>query len=212
MGNILRGVPVAPDGEWAGTFLGLLNPYSILVGLVSASFFVLHGALYLRLKTEGALAERLGRWIPRLWIAFAAIYSLATAASVVTSPFLFEGVLANPLFLILTALLLAALIAVPLFHRAVRPGYAFLASSTTVLAAILVAAVSLFPRLVPSSLGLANSLTIYNAASSHLTQTVMLIIALVGVPIVLAYTAFIYWIFRGKVRLDDGIYGGGPAR
>ena len=208
VGNVLRGVPVTAEGEWAGSFVGLLNPYAVLVGLTSLAFFTLHGALFLRLKATGNLFERLGRWIPGLWLAFAVLYAGATAASALVSPFLFEGVLGNPLWLALTALLVAAAAAVPLLHRAGRAGLAFAASSATIVLGILVAAVSLFPRLVPSSLSPANSLTIYNAASTPRTLGVMLVIALLGVPVVLGYTVWVYRVFRGKVVLDGEGYGG----
>jgi cytochrome d ubiquinol oxidase subunit II len=206
VGNVLRGVPVTAEGEWAGSFLGLLNPYAILVGLVSLAFFTLHGALYLRMKATGELHERMGRWIPGLWGAFAALYAAATVATVYVSPFLFEGALRNPLWLAPAVLVVAACAAIPLLHRADRPGLAFVASSTTIVAAILAAAASLFPRLVPSSLGLEKSLTIYNAASTPRTQTVMLVIALAGMPIVIAYTIWVYRMFRGKVALSGEGY------
>ena len=206
VGNVLRGVPVTPEGEWAGSFLGLLNPYAVLVGLVSLSFFTLHGALYLRMKVGGALHERMGRWIPRLWGAFAALYAAATAATAVVSPSLFEGVLRKPLWIVPAVLVVASCAAIPVFHRAGREGLAFVASSATIVFAILAAAASMFPRLVPSSLGLEHSLTIYNAASTPKTQGVMLVIALLGMPLVLGYTIWVYRTFRGKVLLSGEGY------
>jgi cytochrome d ubiquinol oxidase subunit II len=207
VGNVLRGVPVTADGEWAGSFLGLLNPYAILVGLVSLSFFTLHGALYLRMKAEGELEARLARWIPGLWVAFVALYATATVATVFVSPFLFEGAGRNPLFLALTVVVVASIGAVPLLSRTGKAGSAFTASAAAITTMILVAAVSMFPRLVPSSLDLANSLTIYNAASSPRTLTVMLVIALLGMPLVLGYTVFVYRLFRGKVQAGGEVYG-----
>jgi cytochrome bd ubiquinol oxidase subunit II len=199
VGNVLRGVPVTAEQEWAGSFLGLLNPYAILIGLVSLAFFTMHGALYLRMKATGALEARMARWITPLWAAFAVLYAAATAATVVVSPFLFQK-LGNPLWIVLTVALLVALLAIPVLSRQGRAGAAFAASSATIACMILVAAVSAFPVLVPSSIDLANSLTAYNASSSKLTLTVMLIIALIGVPLVLGYTIFVYRQFRGKVQ------------
>ncbi len=197
-GTCCAGCRSTAEQEWAGSFLGLLNPYAILIGLVSLAFFVMHGALYLRMKATGALEARMARWITPLWAAFAALYAAATAATVVVSPFLFQK-LGNPLWIVLTVALLAALLAIPVLSRQGRAGAAFTASSATIACMILVAAVSAFPVLVPSSIDLANSLTAYNASSSKLTLTVMLIIALIGVPIVLGYTIFVYRQFRGKV-------------
>jgi cytochrome d ubiquinol oxidase subunit II len=199
VGNVLRGVPVTAHQEWAGSFLGLLNPYAILVGLVSASFFVMHGALWLRLKAEGALAERMKAVALGAWGAFVALYACATLATVAVSPFLFQKT-GSPLFWILSAAIVASAVAVPLALRSGRDATAFLASAATIVFAILVTALSAFPVLVPSSIDLAYSLTAYNASSSPRTLTVMLVIALVGMPLVIGYTAFIYTIFKGKVR------------
>ncbi|HYG68308.1 MAG TPA: cytochrome d ubiquinol oxidase subunit II, partial [Anaeromyxobacteraceae bacterium] len=120
----------------------------------------------------------------------------------------------NPLFLILTALLVAAIVAVPVLSRRGRAGAAFLASATAIVAMVFVSALTMFPRLVPSSIDLANSLTVYNAASSKTTLTVMLVIALVGMPLVLLYTAFVYRVFKGKVVGGGEGYAGAvrPAR
>jgi cytochrome d ubiquinol oxidase subunit II len=208
VGNVLRGVPVGPGFEWQGSFLGLLNPYAILVGLVSAAFFVMHGALYLRMKTEGDLAHRMGRVALGAYGAFVLLYAAATAATVAVSPFLFQKT-SSPLFWALTALLVVALVAVPVATRSGKRGLAFVASSATIALMILVAALSAYPVLVPSSLGLGNSLTIYNASSTPRTLATMLVIALVGVPIMLGYTIWIYRVFKGPVRPADA-YSAGP--
>ncbi|HET7754623.1 MAG TPA: cytochrome d ubiquinol oxidase subunit II [Anaeromyxobacteraceae bacterium] len=200
VGNVLRGVPITQRQEWAGSFLGLLNPYSILVGLVSASFFVMHGALWLRLKSEGALAERMKKVALGAWGVFVALYGVATFATVAISPFLFQKT-REPLFWLLTALIVASAATVPLALRAGRDRLAFVGSAATIVCAILVTALSAFPVLVPSSIDPAYSLTAYDSSSSPRTLTVMLVIALVGMPLVIGYTAFIYTLFRGKVRV-----------
>jgi cytochrome bd ubiquinol oxidase subunit II len=87
-----------------------------------------------------------------------------------------------------------------------RPAYAFLRSSATILAMVFLLGVALFPCLVPSRPTPANSVTVWNAASSPTTLTIMLVIAVVGMPVVLTYTAAVYWTFRGKVRLDEHSY------
>jgi cytochrome d ubiquinol oxidase subunit II len=207
VGNVLRGVELEAGARYTGTFLGLLNPYSLLVGLVSLALFVLHGALYLRLKTEGALADRLARWVMPLWVAFVVLYAAATVASVATAPHLFTVLPGRPLFWVFMAVLVGALAAIPLLNRAGRSRAAFLASAAMIVAMIGEGAVSLYPRLVPSRLGLDHSLTIYNASSTPRTLGVMLVIALIGMPLVIAYTAIIYRIFRGKVGGGEGHYG-----
>ncbi|HZZ83814.1 MAG TPA: cytochrome d ubiquinol oxidase subunit II [Anaeromyxobacteraceae bacterium] len=210
VGNILRGVPLTAEHEWAGSFLGLLNPYAVLVGLVSLAMFVMHGALYLRMKSEGALYDRMGKVAVGAWVVFLALYAIATGATFLVSPFLFEKVAGSPLSWVLLALLLGGLATIPRATRAGKSGTAFLASSAVIVAAIFLAAVSMYPRLVPSLGWLGNSLDIYNSASSPKTQMVMLVIALLGMPLVIAYTVVIYRVFKGKVRPGQA-YGAEPT-
>jgi cytochrome d ubiquinol oxidase subunit II len=208
VGNVLRGVPIgpAPEFPWQGSFLGLLNPYSILVGLTSCAFFLMHGAIYLRMKADGELSDRLGRIAVVAFVAFLALYAAATAATVAISPFLFTRV-GSPLFLLVAALLAASIAAVPVLVRTGRKGLAFVASSAAITFMVLVTAISAYPVLVPSSTALANSLTIYNASSTPRTLATMLVIALVGVPIMLGYTIFVYRVFKGKPRVGEGYEG-----
>ncbi len=206
LGNILRGIPIDEHGVFQGNFFTLLNPYAVLVGLVTLVFFTMHGAIWMAMKSEGALQARMAAWIDRSWIAFVAVYVLATLVSVLFQSHLFAGIFSKPLFYVFALVLVAAIAYLKL--AAGRGAYlrAFLASATTLLAMSGLVGVSLFPRLVPSSLDAAYTLTIYNASSTPRTLTVMLVIALIGMPVVIGYTAYIYWVFRGKVELDEHSY------
>jgi cytochrome d ubiquinol oxidase subunit II len=206
VGNVLRGLPIEADGSLNVPFLALLNPYALLIGLLGLVMFVMHGAAFLAVKTEGDLQQRMARWTNGAWMAFVVVYVVATIATFFVSPFLFEGVLGNPLFWIFFLLLLASVVYIPVANRAGKFCRAFLASSATIAAMIGLTATSLFPRMVPSSLDPANSLTIYNASSTPRTLTVMLIIALIGMPLVIAYTAWVYRVFAGKVLLEEEGY------
>jgi len=203
-GNILRGIPIDQDGAFTGSFLGLLNPYAILLGLLSLSMIVMHGAAYMTLKVDGLLQARMARWAIGGWAATAVLYLAATLATMFVSPVLFEGMVTNPLFYVLLALLLVAIPLAPASLQSAKYGRAFVASGVLLASMIAMAGISLYPRLVPSLTDLDFSLTIYNASSTPRTLTAMLIIALIGVPIVLAYTAFVYWVFRGKVQAEEG--------
>ena len=134
------------------------------------------------------------------------LYVAATIATFFVSPFLFDGVLGNPIFWLFFVLLLVSILYIPVATNAARYWAAMLASSLTILSMIGLAAVSMFPVLVPSTLDPAYSLTAYNAASTPKTHTVMLVIALVGMPIVIAYTIFIYRVFKGKVVITEDSY------
>jgi cytochrome d ubiquinol oxidase subunit II len=206
VGNILRGIPIDGDGVFQGSFLGLLNPYSLLVGLVTLSLFTMHGGLYLCMKTEGEHRDRAVSVANAMWIVFVVLYFVSTVATFFVAPSLFEGLLGNPLFWVLFLILLAAILYIPIAAKAQKYFCAFLSSSSAILAMIGLAALSMFPKLVPSSIEPIFSLTIYNASSSQRTLTVMLVIALIGMPLVIAYTAYIYRIFKGKVVITPESY------
>jgi cytochrome d ubiquinol oxidase subunit II len=203
VGNILRGIPLDGGGAFTGSFIGLLNPYALLVGVLIMAAFAMQGTAYLCLKARGELLARMERLMPRIWMVFVFVYLAATLATIAASPYLFDGAPAKPLFWIFCALLLASIAAVPAAAVRKRHLGTFLATSATILSMVGVTGVSLFPTLVMSSTDPANSLTIYNAASTAKTLTVMLVIALVGMPIVIAYTAYIYRVFKGRVIITE---------
>ncbi|UCH64275.1 MAG: cytochrome d ubiquinol oxidase subunit II [Fidelibacterota bacterium] len=206
VGNILRGIPLNEEGVFTGSFPGLLNPYSLLLGLLSLTMFTMHGAAYMTLKTNGELRERMKRWASRAWIVFAALFILSTFATFLISPYLFEGAPGKPLWWLFLILFLGSMIYLPVVEKKEKYLHAFLASSLVITGMIGLAAVSIFPRLVPSITDLAYSLTIYNAASTPKAQRVILIIALIGMPLVIAYTSYVYWVFKGKVELSEKGY------
>ncbi len=166
----------------------------------------MHGAIYMTLKTDGVQQERMSNWANKTWIAFVVLYILATLATFFTAPYLFDGLLKNFIFWILFLAMFGSIIYIPIALKANKFGRAFLSSSVMIGVVILLFAISLFPRLVPSSIDLANSLTIYNASSTQRTLSTMLIIALIGMPFVIGYTIFIYRVFKGKVLISSDSY------
>ncbi|MCP4723705.1 MAG: cytochrome d ubiquinol oxidase subunit II [bacterium] len=206
VGNILKGMPVQEDGVIYITLLAILNPYALLIGVLSFVMFLMQGAAYLTLKTEGEQLERMAAIVTKSWMVYVVLYIIATISTYFVSPFLFEGVLSNPLFWIVFILLLGAVVYIPVAVKAKTFGRLFLCTSGAIALMISLMGVSLFPRLVPSTLDLANSLTIYNASSSQNTLYVMLIITLIGMPMVIGYTIWIYKIFRGKVVIGENSY------
>jgi cytochrome d ubiquinol oxidase subunit II len=206
VGNILRGIPIDGNGMFTGNFFTLLNPYSILVGVLSLILFTMHGSIYMTMKSSGNQLERMKNIAPRLWITFIIVYVLVTLYSFFAAGFLFASILSNPLFWILFILVLIAIIYIPVALKSEKFGRAFFSSSLTIACMIGLMAISLFPRLVPSLTDLNNSLTIYNASSTDRTLFTMLIIALIGMPFVIGYTIFIYRAFKGKVQLGGESY------
>ena len=205
LGNVLRGVPVNEAGEYTGTFLGLLNPYAILVGLTSLAAFTMQGAIFLAHKSEGAMQGHVATLVPTLWGGTLALFLATMAASLAAWHFL-SAALTSPLSLALGALAAVSLIAVAILARRKRFGSALVASSTAIGSMLALAGACLFPRLVPSSIDLAYSLTAYSSSSTQGTLTAMLVIALIGMPIVIAYTIYVHWVFRGKVTGGEADY------
>lgn len=204
VGNILAGLPINEAGDYTGTFLGLLNPYALLIGVVGLAMFLTHGALYLAMKTEGDLRERFVKWGVRGWMVWVFLYVVATAVSLVVHPALFEGLMGNPIFWVLVVLTLGSLAVIPVLAVS-KTFVAFLASSTSIAGMTGLGLLSLFPNLVPSTLNPAWSLSIHDS-STRLTLLVMLVIALIGMPLVIGYQFYIYRVFRGKVTAADGYH------
>jgi len=208
IGNIVRGVPIGVDGEYAGTFLTLLNPYSLLIGVLGLTMFVTHGAAWAALKTEGALQQRavavrsVAQWV------FAALFVVATIATLVMVNDRPTPVLGTVVGWIMIVVVAAGLIWTRLAIARSQDGPAFVGNAVTMVGLVGLLAVGNYPALVPALDTPQRSLTIYNSASAHLTLEVMLIIAIIGVPIVLAYTALVYSKFRGKVSTETTDGGG----
>jgi cytochrome d ubiquinol oxidase subunit II len=202
LGNIARGVPLGPDHEYAGTFGDLLNPYALLVGVTTLALFMMHGAIYVRLKTVGKLHDATKRWVQNTIIFFVVMYAVTTMATLLYNPHLGEPIAARPYLFALPIIAVLAIANVPreIYHG--RDFLAFLSSCVAVAALLALFGVGIYPNIVRSLGDPAYTLTIYNAASSQKTLGIMLIIALIGMPLVLAYTVTIYWIFRGKVSPD----------
>lgn len=206
VGNIMRGVPLTADGEFAGTFLSLLNPFALVIGLLSLAMFTTHGGLYMALKSDGTLREDMIAAAGKGWIGWSALYVVATVTAFFAAPGLFEDALKSPFNWIGFLAVLGALAYIPIGARGPKPLFAFLASSVAIIGQIVLVGNGLYPNLVPALNDATLSLTIANSSSTPRTLTTMLVIALTGVPIMLVYTFFIYRVFNGKVQLDEHSY------
>ncbi len=208
VGNVIRGVPLHGNMEFAGNFFTLLNPFSLLVGITGLAMFVTHGAIYLVMKTNGPVQERARRWAYGAWTALLVLVILTIIAARLEAPARFQG---KPAIVWLVPLLtLAFMVLTRLQLARGRPGLAFLFSALTIVGLMGQFGVGCYPYLLPARnqvdiLGY-SGLSIYNASASQLTLLVMLIIALIGVPIMLAYTSYIYYAFRGKVVVEEEGY------
>ncbi|XHR29992.1 MAG: cytochrome d ubiquinol oxidase subunit II [Chthoniobacteraceae bacterium] len=206
LGNIALGVPLDADHEYAGTFLGLLRPYPLILGVTTVALFAMHGAIYGVLKTEGTLHEKLRSWANRCVAIFVVCYILVTVATLLWVPHMTETLGAYPWLYVVAVFNALAIANIPREINRGRDFSAFLSSCLAMVALMTLFGIGMFPNMVYSMPTPENSLTVVNAASSQKTLWIMLIIAIIGVPLVLTYTAVIYRIFRGKVRLGPMSY------
>ncbi len=205
-GAVVSGVPLGPDQEIRTNLLELLTPFALLVGLATVAMFAMHGAIYLIMKTEGDLQARCKRYLIYLMGGFVVINTLlVVVATALSLPFT-DRYLAQIWPVIFPAAALAAMGAVWWFVQRALYFYAFMSSSLMILLLLVAGGVGMHPNLLISSIDEAYNLTIFNAASEENTLTVALIIALIGMPFVLLYTAGVYYIFRGKVSVDSTSY------
>jgi cytochrome d ubiquinol oxidase subunit II len=207
VGNGMAGIQLNDRAAFTGTVLSLLNPYALMAGLVVVSMFAMHASIYLFLKLPaGPLRDRVRQWMWHTWGLFLVLYILGSIFTVGMIPRATANFAHHPWAAAVVVLNVLAVANIPRSVFAGRPVQAFISSSMTIVALVFLFGMALWPNLVTASNDAANSLTIYNAASSPNTLRVMFIIALIGMPFVLAYTITVYWTFRGKVSLGKHSY------
>lgn len=194
-GNIVRGVPIGEGFTYTGGFFDLLNPYALLGGLVTFTLFATHGAAYLSLKTVGEIRERAHALVPKLGLA-AAVLAVAFLAWT-----LLDAGEAVPWAT--GAIAALALVGALGAARAGRDGWAFALTGLTIVAATATLFVVLYPAVLPSSTDPAWTLTVDNASSTPYTLKVMTVVAVIMTPIVLAYQAWTFWVFRRRIGTRD---------
>ena len=192
--NLIQGVPIDAKMHFAGTFFDLLSPYTLVGGVAFLFVFIFHGAIYLNLKTEGELRIR-SRQAALTSGIVAALSCLALVGLTYAKTDLFKSAAAGGALCAAIATFLTAYALMKLN----RSGWAFGLSGLTILLTTAGFFLGLFPRLIVSSLNPAWSLTIHNAASSPYTLKLMTVAAFILVPVVLAYQAWSYWVFRQRI-------------
>jgi cytochrome d ubiquinol oxidase subunit II len=200
-GNIFRGLPMDQTG-YHGSFFALLNPYGLLTGALFVLLFAVHGALYVSVKTGGALGERGQKTARRLWPWLLVVAVVFLGASKFATR-LFDNYLQWPSLGLIPLVAVAALIAVRYFESKGALLTAFAASCVTILFVTFTGVAGLFPSLIPSSIDPAYNLTIFNSSSSPYTLAVMTVVAFIFVPIVIAYKIWVYRVFRARVEEKD---------
>jgi cytochrome d ubiquinol oxidase subunit II len=216
VGNCVQGLPLGAAGDLTRPLgLGdlLLGPdgvavpgYPVVTGLFAVSVFAMHGSIYLHLKTEGELQTRIQRWMWITYFVFLAMYLVLSACTLGALPSATANFHRYPILWAIPVLNVLAILNIPRAIHQGRPFDAFLSSACVIAASTFLFGVALFPHLLVSTENPAYGLTVANAASTETTLGIMLIMAGLGLPFVLAYTATIYWVFRGKVQIGRFSY------
>ncbi|WP_155368311.1 cytochrome d ubiquinol oxidase subunit II [Catellatospora vulcania] len=196
LGDLLHGLPIGADQEYAGTFADLLPPYSLFVGLTFVVLCALHGATFLALKTTADVRERAVRLTRRIapWAALAVLIYI-TWSHVLSG----KGFLPN---VIEIAAVLAVLAAAWLVKEG-KEGWAFTATTFAMATSVLVIFTNLYPRVMVSTMGAANDLTVANTASGSYALTVMTWVLVVLLPVVILYQGWTYHVFRRRLTHAD---------
>lgn len=207
MGNLIRGIPLDAEGEFSGTLGSLFHPYALLMGVLTVALFSMHGGIYILMKTEGELHDKLRGWINPLIIFFIMVDAIATVATLIYQPHMAQSIQYRPIFFLVALINMFAIANIPREISKGRDGRAFISSCVNVICLLALYGIGTYPNVVraindPEGL----SLTIYNSASSTKTLEILLLIAIIGVPLVISYTIAVYWIFKGKVKLESTSY------
>ncbi|MCE3034244.1 cytochrome d ubiquinol oxidase subunit II [Streptomyces sp. CMSTAAHL-2] len=190
-GNIVRGVKIDRHFEYVGGIGDLLNPYALLGGLVTLTLFTFHGTVFTVLKTVGDIRERARR--------LALMLGLVTAVLALTFLLWTQAAHGDDTSLVALIVAVLALLAALALNQAGRDGWAFALSGLTVVAAVAMLFLTLFPQVMPSLLNADWSLTVTNASSTHYTLKIMTWCAGIATPIILLYQGWTYWVFRKRI-------------
>jgi len=207
LGNLIRGIPLNEEGEFIGTLQSLYTPYSLLIGALTIACFFMHGSIYLVMKTEKELHDKLRAYVNPAIIFFIMVYAITTTVTLIYFPHMAEAIKERPFFFIIALVNMLAIANIPreIYHG--RDGLAFISSCVNIICLLTLYGVGTFPRVVrainnPGEL----SLTIFNSSASAKTLELLLSIAVIGMPLVISYTIAVYTIFHGKVKIDSTSY------
>ncbi|TCS83700.1 cytochrome d ubiquinol oxidase subunit II [Tepidibacillus fermentans] len=202
--NIFHGLPIDEQG-YHGTLISLLNSYGILGGLLFTGLFILSGSIWIGIKTDNELSERVMNFSSKMWygvLVLAVIFLVQTYFE--TS--LYDIYIENPIWLIDLAIAVISLLLTKVFINKKDAIKAFITHSLLIVSTTFFGIIGLYPNMLPSSIDSKHSLTVFNSASSEYTLKIMFIVAIIFVPIVIFYQIMMYKIFSGKITEKDAHY------
>ncbi|MGE5340176.1 MAG: cytochrome d ubiquinol oxidase subunit II [Candidatus Omnitrophota bacterium] len=200
-GNIFKGLPFDANGYY-GSFLGLLNPYGVLTGILFVVLFLVHGAMWVGMKTTGDLNERVRHVAARAWYVLVAIAVVFLVYTAMATP-LIDNYLKHPIWLVVPILAIIGLIGIKWFTFKKQYERGFVSSALTVIAITATGLIGLYPNLIPSSIDSRYNLTAFDSSSGVYTLKVMTVVVAVCIPLVIAYQWWAYRVFQANVTLDD---------
>ena len=206
LGNVALGIPLNNEMEFSGNWLSFFNSFSILVAITTLSLFLMHGAIFLTMKTENRLYTKMHLLANNFTVFFVLSFIITTLYTLLYIPHLSDFFRDNPPFFIVPVLMVLAIANIPRQIKRGKYFFAFISSSITIALLLIMVAVEVFPYLLFSTSDPAHSITVHNGSASSKTMKILLIIALIGTPLVGVYTSFVFWTFKGKVRLDETSY------
>lgn len=204
LGNLVDGIKINEYGEYVGTFWDFFTPYTIIVALTGMSLFIMHGSIFLLMKTEHDIHDRIRRWINPAIIVFIFFYIILTLYTTLYKPHMVHNLQERPWLFGVAILAMLAIANIPreVYHG--RDGFAFLSSCVAIASLFSVFGLGTYPIMLRSSINPAEySLTLYNSGATNLTFFVLTIIACIGIPLIIAYSWWVYHLFRGKVVIDE---------
>lgn len=207
VGNLIQGIPLNHEHEFIGSGWAFVNPYALFVSMMTVSLFLMHGTIFLLMKTEGAFHEKIRGWVNPLIILFIMWYAVTTIATLIYNAHMIDIIRDSQLLFFIAVINIFAIANIPREINNGKDARAFISSCVNILCLLILYGIGSFPNIVRASNDPDNlSLTLFNAASSEKTLMILLIIAAIGVPLVASYTFMIYYIFHGKVKLDASSY------
>jgi len=206
LGNILQGMPLDENYEYLGDWFAFFNFYAILIGLTTVALMSLHGGIFLCIKTEGRLYEKIRYLLRYAIIAFVVLFMLISFYSLIYFPHLSDKFKEYPILFTVPLLAILSIANIPRLVTKQKFKTAFLFSALTFAFLLVTVAIELYPQLLFATNDVGNSINVYNAASSDKSLGIMLTFVIIGVPLIAGYTYFVYRAFWGKVKMDETSY------
>lgn len=206
LGNVLIGMPLDKNLQYTGHWLAFLNPYALMVGITTVAAFMMHGAIYLGLKTQGKLYQQIRSFLKKAIIFFIVSFSMVTLYTLIYIPHLTDKFKNNEWMFIIPFIAFLSIANIPRLVSKQKFLSAFGFSALTLAMLLMIVAIELYPVIIFSSGDPANHITVFNSASSSKSLGIMLTMAAIGVPLIAGYTYFVYKTFWGKVEIDEHSY------